>query len=242
MALSKLLKCTAFGVGLLVFGEVYYECVRRMKCRLAMLDEMKEVSECFHTRKANEQFRKSMIVRQIQFYRDPTLFITEILENLLLSARKTVHVAMYIFTSRILADALISVCEHGVMVYVIVDHSMETASGTQIQYLKDKGIAVKICYSNTLHHKFCLIDVPYTNGAFATEGNLQYSAAKAIAGDEPHRQVNVPKNGLLINGSMNWTREALTSNYENFIVTSNGSLIGDYFEEFVERWISSNDF
>jgi cardiolipin hydrolase len=142
---------------------------------------------------------------------------------------------MYIFTSKILADALKSVYEKGVKIYVIVDHSMEAASGTQIQNLKEKGIAVKICYSNTLHHKFCLIDVPYNNNVFATEG----SSETVMNCDDKPCQVNIPKNGILINGSLNWTREALTSNYENFIVTSNRKVINEYYDEFVERWIDS---
>lgn len=238
MVLSKLLKYSAVGVGLLIFGEMYYKCVREMKNKLRMFEETKEVTECFHTRKTKEQFHNSKIIRQIDFCREPALFITEILEKLILSARKTVHVAMYIFTSTILADALKSVHQKGVKIYVIVDHSMEAASGTQTQNLKEKGITVKICYSSTLHHKFCLIDVPYNNNVFATEGNSLNS--ETITSDEPC-QVNIPKHGILINGSLNWTREALTNNYENFIVTSNKNVISQYYDEFVERWKSSND-
>jgi phosphatidylserine/phosphatidylglycerophosphate/cardiolipin synthase-like enzyme len=235
MVLSKLLKYCGIGVGLLVFGEIYYESVKVLRDRFRIQDEMEEVNEVFRTRKPIDVDNKSIIVRQIKFRREPTLYITEILENLLLSARKTIHVAMYIFTSKILADALKSVYENGVKIYVIVDHTMEAASGTQIQNLKEKGIAVNICYSNTLHHKFCLIDVPYNNNIFATEGSSKIVEMNC---DKPC-QVNIPKNGILISGSLNWTREALTSNYENFIVTSNRQVINEYYDEFVERWKDS---
>lgn len=235
MVLSKLLKYCGIVVGVVVFGEIYYECVKVLRDKFQMQDEMEEVNEVFRTRNPIDD-NKSIIVRQIKFRREPTLYITEILENLVLSARKTIHVAMYIFTSKILADALKSVYEKGVKIYVIVDHTMEAASGTQIQNLKEKGIAVKICYSNTLHHKFCLIDVPYNNNIFATEG----SSETVMNYDKPC-QVNIPKNGLLINGSLNWTREALTSNYENFIVTSKRNVINEYYDEFVERWKDSQN-
>lgn len=240
MSLSKLLKYCGIGVGIVVIGEIYYECVKVLRERYQLQDELEEINEVFRTRNPINDKNKSIIVRQIKFRREPTLNITEILENLLLSARKTIHVAMYIFTSKILADALKSVYEKGVKIYVIVDHSMEAASGTQTQNLKKIGIAVKICYSNTLHHKFCLIDVPYNNNIFATteQASSKTEIVEMRNNDKPC-QVNIPKNGILINGSLNWTREALTSNYENFIVTSNRNIINEYYDEFVERWKDS---
>jgi phosphatidylserine/phosphatidylglycerophosphate/cardiolipin synthase-like enzyme len=237
MILSKLLKYSAIGVGFIIFGELYYECCRIVRERFQLHDKLVEINESFHSRAPKDN--KSIIVRQINFRREPTFYITEILENLILSAQKTVHVAMYIFTSKVLADALKLVYERGVKIYVIVDHTMEAASGTQTQNLKEKGIAVKICYANTLHHKFCLIDVPYHNNIFTIEGNSQQENVKISNDDDNPCRVNIPKNGILINGSLNWTREALMSNYENFIVTSNKHVISQYYNEFVERWKSS---
>lgn len=236
MSLSILLKYCGIGVGIVVFGEIYYECVKVLRDKYRLQDEIEEVNEAFRTRNPIDDNNKSIIVRQIKFRREPTLKITEILENLLLSARKTIHVAMFIFTSKILANALKSVYEKGVKIYVIVDHTMEAASGTQTQNLKEIGIDVKICYSNTLHHKFCLIDVPYNNNVFAA---IEQASSVEMKNDDKPCQVNIPKNGILINGSLNWTREALTSNYENFIVTSNRNIIKEYYDEFVERWIDS---
>ena len=242
MVLSKLLKYCGIGVGLIVFGEIYYECIKVLRDKYRLQDEIEEVNEVFRTRNPidDNNKTKSIIISQIKFRREPTLYITEILENLLLSARKTIHVAMYIFTSKILADALKSAYEKGVKIYIIVDHTMEAASGTQTKYLKEKGIAVKICYSNTLHHKFCLIDVPYNNNIF---GDLTEGSSEIVVDMNCNKacQVNIPKNGILINGSLNWTREALTSNYENFIVTSNRKFINDYYDEFVERWKDSEN-
>ena len=239
MVLSKLIKYPAIGIGLIIFGEIYYGCVKMMRDRLQLLTDMREITECFHTRTFKEEYSNSLIVRQINFCREPSFFITEILEKLILSSERTIHIAMYIFTNTILASALKSVHEKGVKIYVIVDHTMEAATGTQIQNLKQNGVAVKICYSSTLHHKFCLIDVPYKNDSFETlRGSSQIS--QIIASNEL-RQVIFPRNGLLISGSLNWTQEALMNNYENFIVTSNNNITIQYFNEFVERWNSSND-
>lgn len=241
MVLSKLLKYSAFGVGLIVFGECYYEFIKIMRDRLQMFDDVDDINEAFVTQ--GEIDDRSIIVRQIKFRREPTLRITEILENLILSSRKTVYVAMYIFTSNILAEALKSVHENGVKVFVVLDSSMEDSSKCQIQNLKKSGIPVRICPSSfTLHHKFCLIDVPYNNSAFfLTDEILQRNKSNNNKGSKLAKpcQVNVPKNGLLINGSLNWTQAALTMNYENFTVTSNEKLTSRYFDEFVERWKTS---
>lgn len=230
MSLSRIAKYSAIGVGCIVFGEIYYECVKLLREKLQLYEKMEEINEIFCTRKAIDL--NSKLIRRIKFRREPTLHITEVLENLILSAQKTIHVAMYIFTSKILADALKCAKKKDVKIYVIVDHTMEAASGSQTQNLKESGINVRICYDNTLHHKFCLIDVNSEKEIF-----LSHSVAK----NNDLCRIMIPKNGISINGSLNWTREALTCNYENFSITSN-SKINEYLaNEFYERWDNSRN-
>lgn len=233
------MKLAAVGAGLFVFGEIYYECVKLLKRKLQLRDELEELNEVICTNSALNY--NSKLISQITF-RDPeerTLHLAEILKSLILSARHTIHIAMFIFTSRKLAEALITARESGVEIYVVVDHSMEAASGTQIRALDEKGIYVKICHDNTMHHKFCLIDVPSKSIGNNDGGknNIFLPAKKAITSDKPC-QVYIPKNGILINGSLNWTQEGLTKNYENIIVTSNKAIISGYVEEFINRWHS----
>ncbi|KAG5675369.1 hypothetical protein PVAND_005278 [Polypedilum vanderplanki] len=228
MSLSKITKYAAIGVGLVVFGEIYFECTMFIRKFLQLRDESKELNEVICTNSVLNY--DSEFLRQIKFADERALHVAEILKNLILSARKTIHIAMYIFTSRILADALITARENGVDIYLIIDHSMEAASNTQVHLLNKKGINVKVCHDNTLHHKFCLIDVPSKNKIFLP-------IKKTIANDKP-RQVFIPNNGILINGSLNWTQEGMTNNYENIIVTSNKAIIAGYIDEFIKRWKS----
>jgi phosphatidylserine/phosphatidylglycerophosphate/cardiolipin synthase-like enzyme len=230
MSLSKITKLSAIGVGLFIFGEIYCECVRLLREKWQLRCDLEELNEVICTNSPLNY--DSKLIRQVTFrdLNERTMHVAEIIKSVVLSARKTIHIAMYIFTNRKLAEALMTARENGVEVYVIVDHSMEAASGTQVHALNEKGVHVKICHDNTLHHKFCLIDAPSKNEIFLP-------AKKAIANDKP-RQIFVPNNGILINGSLNWTQEGLTNNYENIIVTSNKAIIGGYVDEFVTRWHS----
>jgi cardiolipin hydrolase len=80
-----------------------------------------------------------------------------------------------------------------------------------------------------MHHKFCLIDTQWlytcesenekpenNNGGIDKEEN-EKSAVKYI-----------PENGILISGSVNWTMQGFTANWENIIITSNKSLVTDF--------------
>ena len=111
---------------------------------------------------------------------------------------------------------------------------MESASGSQVYFMQMNKINVKIYTKATMHHKFCLIDSP------SFDENLKLFLANCNdtnANDaESRRTVVLPKNGLLITGSLNYTREALSSNVENVIVTSDLKLIKKYQRFFTDCW------
>lgn len=229
MSLSKILKYTAIGLGFIVAGEIYYKIVEVAKEKFGTPDENREIYEAFCTR---SQKKKTYLTRQIKFQREESLFITEILENLIRSAKRQVHVAMYIFTNRTLFEALKEARQRGVKVYIIVDHTMESASGSQVQFMQQCDMNVKIYSQATMHHKFCLIDSPPCNAEMEI-----FSAVDEVGnGDESRKRILFSKHGLLITGSLNWTREALSSNVENIIVTSNPKLIKDYQRFFYDCW------
>lgn len=247
MSLSRILKYSALGlVSFIVAGEVYYKLVEVVKEKLGTPDENRAIYESFCTqgqcsREQQLKKKKTYLTRQIHFERDESLFITEVLENLIKTAERQVHVAMYIFTNHILSEALKEVSRRGVKVYVIVDHTMEMASGSQVQAMQQCGMSVKIYSRATMHHKFCLIDAPPCDNIemeiFSANGNVD-----EVVGNNKNvvaaarRKIVLPKHGLLITGSLNWTREALTSNVENFIVTSDCNLIKDYQKFFYDCW------
>lgn len=235
MSLSKILKYTAIGfMGFVVAGEIYYKLVEVVKEKFGTPDENREIYESFCTQgqcALRKNYEKSYLVRQMAFEREESLFITEVVENLIKSAKRQVHVAMYIFTNRVLCEALKDIQRRGVKVYVIVDQSMESASGSQVQFMQKCGINVKIYSRVTMHHKFCLIDAPYEREMEIFSANCNVGTAV-----DSHKRIVFPKQGLLITGSLNWTREALSSNAENFIVTSERKLINDYQKFFFDCW------
>ena len=240
MSLSKILKYSALGlVSFIVAGEVYCKLSKMVEEKLGTPDENRATYESFCTqgqcsRQQQLNKKKTYLTRQIHFERDESLFITEVLENLIKTAKRQVHVAMYIFTNHILSEALKEVSRRGVKVYVIVDHTMEMASGSQVQAMQQCGMNVKIYSRATMHHKFCLIDAPPCDiemEIFSANGNVD-----EVGNNAARTKIVLPKHGLLITGSLNWTREALTSNVENFIVTSNRNLISDYQKFFYDCW------
>lgn len=240
MSLSKVLKYSTIGlVSFMVAGEIYYKLVENLKKMLGTPDENENVYESFCTQCSFTR-STSYIMRQIRFQRGNLHFITEILETLIMSAERQIHVAMYIFTNSILFDALKKVMERGVKVFVIVDHSMVTASGSQVESMQKCGMNLKIYSKATLHHKFCLIDSPDDNKMEMFIANHKVKGKKEDSSFEvSSKKIKLPKNGLLITGSLNWTREAMLSNVENFIVTSDKNLIMDYQKFFNDCWTNN---
>jgi phosphatidylserine/phosphatidylglycerophosphate/cardiolipin synthase-like enzyme len=222
MVLSKFLLYTTIGCVVFIIGaEIYHQAALALKERL-QIDE--ELNEMIFTRDPLNY--NTRLTRNIKFTREKTMHVMEMIENMILSARKSVHVAMYIFTSDPLATALIEAHKRGVQVFVVVDHSMQNASSSRIARLSKSGIEVRIFNDKTLHHKICLIDVPCKE-------------TKAPQSKIFTRTVPIPRNGCLISGSLNWTREALMNNEENFTVNSKPELCQRAAKKFFEIWNSS---
>lgn len=125
--------------------------------------------------------------------------------------RHTLDVCMYVLTSPDLCNVLLKLNLRRVKVRVIVDAEMAFASRSYFNRLQRQCIEVRwIKSSNIMHHKFCLIDA-------STESNEV-----------------IP---LLMNGSLNWTKQATHGNYENVTVTSQRELVEGYKKEFERLWV-----
>ena len=128
-------------------------------------------------------------------------------------ARKYIHVAMYAFTSRYLAQALVRAKERGVEVKVVLDRSFQEESKySKGEYLKRKGVPVKLVapvemrgikmIKGLMHHKFAVID-----------------------------------GEVVVTGSYNWTARAERVNYENLLIfVDSPGLARAYEEEFERLW------
>ena len=74
-------------------------------------------------------------------------------------AQKSIDIAMYYFTDRDLANAVIDAHNRGVKVRVYLDKDQREAKYSKSRYLAKHGISIR--YSDNpyvMHHKFCVID------------------------------------------------------------------------------------
>ncbi|BAT71926.1 phospholipase D/Transphosphatidylase [Thermosulfidibacter takaii ABI70S6] len=125
-------------------------------------------------------------------------------------AKQTIDVAMYAFTSRPIAQALVRAFKRGVRVRVVMDKKFAQGSRyAKYEYLKRKGIPVKLVSPppgprgrvGLMHHKFAVID-----------------------------------GKVLLTGSFNWTASAEKLNYENLLVFYSQRIAALYEKEFKKFW------
>ena len=133
------------------------------------------------------------------------------IERELKSARKSVEVAMFIFTSGRLAEALIDAKRNGCAVRVLMDarsaksvpyskHTELARAGVEVKLVKLGGSGVR---APKFHHKYCLID-----GA------------------------------TLLTGSYNWSVSGDENNHENLVRIRHRGLARAYAGEFERVWRS----
>lgn len=107
-----------------------------------------------------------------------------------------------------------------------------------------------------MHHKFCLIDVDWIKISENSDSGKVYENEKSInencenKGDGKKKSVfdnknlvkpkldtvKIPAGGLLIQGSLNWTKQAFTSNWDNVIITNQKDLVFNFQKEFQRIW------
>lgn len=101
-----------------------------------------------------------------------------------------------------------------------------------------------------MHHKFALIDARELSDDEICERDKFLLEKKVKASQQKRKKfvdtatpaldrVSLPKNGICITGSCNWTMEGFTRNRENIIVTSNQIVIDAFQQEFNDMY---NDF
>lgn len=91
---------------------------------------------------------------------DPKGHVLTELKRKIRSARKTLHLSLFTFTHRGLAEEIVRAHERGVQVEVVIDlYSGLGASAPVVELFKQAGISVSLSQGpQLLHHKFALID------------------------------------------------------------------------------------
>lgn len=232
--LSKYWKPAGYAVLGLVIAEIlYHHFVRKRKSKV---EGELEIDETFFVRQPVDQ--DTPLTRQMTLGPDHYDHHFDVLKSLIQSAQRTIHVMMYLCSSRKLAGELIDAHKRGVQVFFVFDSSMEHgAKNSQVHALMMAGVTVKKYVTNahvTMHHKYCLIDVPYD----PRQKKLlpkQNSPPKLSKGT-----VKIPKTtGVVIFGSLNWTDSGLNNNYESYHVRSKASCCEKAGREFFEIWEAS---
>lgn len=234
--ISKLWKPAGYVVTGLVMAEILYHFfVRQPKAKAEKELEL-EIDETFFVRQPVDQ--NSPLTRQMKLGNDRYDHHFDVLKNLIQSAQRTIHVMMYLCSSRKLAAELIEAHKRGVKVFFVFDSSMEHgAKNSQVHALHMAGVTVKKYVTNanvTMHHKICLIDVPYDQrqNKLLPKQNSPPKHSKVT--------VKIPKEtGVVIFGSLNWTDSGLNNNYESYHVRSKASCCEMAGREFFEIWEGS---
>jgi len=98
------------------------------------------------------------------------------------SAKTSVRVAAYSFTSKPIAEALLNAERHGIDVKVVLDKSNATARYTAATFLANQGVMVRIDYRYAiLHDKFIVVDgVTMETGSFNLTSAAEFKNAENV--------------------------------------------------------------
>lgn len=98
---------------------------------------------------------------------------TDLVVKTISEAKQSVRVAAYSFTSKPIAEALLSAEKRGIDVRVVVDKSQATARYTAATFLANQGVPVRVDYRYAImHDKFVVVD-----GETVEEGSFNFTAA-----------------------------------------------------------------
>ena len=95
-------------------------------------------------------------------------------------SKKSIEIAMYYFTSRVLSRALVSAAKRGVKVRVFLDGEGAQEHYSKAGFLKKNGILLKLEKGEGLmHNKFCIID-----DTLVITGSYNWTTSADIRNDE----------------------------------------------------------
>ncbi len=108
--------------------------------------------------------------------------------DLLVSARNSIDISVFTISDDRLSDAILAAHKRGVNVRLITDNDKARDQGSDVFYLIDLGLPVRMDASeNHMHHKFAVIDKKIlVNGSFNwTRSATDYNQENILVTDEP---------------------------------------------------------
>ncbi len=126
------------------------------------------------------QTRERTVEGSVQFHFSAQDGIEWVIEREIDAAAKRIDAAIYTFTSRPLAQALVDAQKRGVRVRVILDPSNASGSYSKAAYLTKNGIEIRTEKgAGLMHHKFALID-----DSVLITGSFNWTASAEAENDE----------------------------------------------------------
>ncbi|KAF8774253.1 Mitochondrial cardiolipin hydrolase like protein [Argiope bruennichi] len=126
--------------------------------------------------------------------------------NVLRFTNHTLDVCVYMITCSVLGDALVECQERDVKIRVITE-------------IRNSGEEGEVIGSQIGKLRTAGISVRCRSSSFWM-----------------HHKFLVADNEILVNGSFNWTNQAVMGNYENLIITSEETLVKPFITEFQRLW------
>ncbi|KAH8402073.1 hypothetical protein KR009_009542, partial [Drosophila setifemur] len=139
-------------------------------------------------------------------------------------AKYSIDIAHLTFSHRFLFNALTEAYNRGVRVRLVSDSQMMSVRGSVVSRLWEMGIPIHIAPPRSLmHHKFAIFD----------------GATRIHQMDMEDRRPTSRlwrSSGCVMTGSLNWTKQGTSRNYENVVVSSNHRASETYQAVFDELW------
>ncbi|XP_017115790.1 mitochondrial cardiolipin hydrolase [Drosophila elegans] len=137
-------------------------------------------------------------------------------------AQYSIDIAIYTFTSLVLADAFKRALLRGVNIRIISDREMVFSAGSQINVLACLGVPVRTPITTyMMHNKYCVID-----GVERVEEIRLLKKRKWMR----------PSCSVVVSGSVNWTRQGFGGNWENCILSADEKLARMFQADFARMW------
>jgi phosphatidylserine/phosphatidylglycerophosphate/cardiolipin synthase-like enzyme len=113
------------------------------------------------------EMRYKVGIQNIELWLLPNQAAVGRIIRLIQTAQKTIRIAMFTWTRKDFAQAVVEAHRRGVQTSVILDRQSAKGAGKKIhKFLKEKGVPVRCNCGNTLlHHKFLYIDDTLVNGS-----------------------------------------------------------------------------
>ncbi|MDO9617380.1 MAG: phospholipase D-like domain-containing protein [Pseudomonas sp.] len=104
-------------------------------------------------------------------------------------ARKTVDICVYTISDDPLSEEILACHQRGIAVRVISDNEKQFDAGSDVQWLRDKGVPLRIDSGPFhMHHKFALFD-----GRLLLNGSFNWTRSASTSNEENFMVVDNPQ-------------------------------------------------